>query len=58
MLKKYLSYYWFSKFKNIFSRSVFGEFQLTQLSLDFKTSCCNLKVEGLEAKTSAAFPLF
>ena len=26
--------------------SVFGELQLAQISLDFKTSCCNLKIRG------------
>ena len=32
---------WFSKFKKFVSRSVFGELQLTQISLNFKTSCWN-----------------
>ena len=30
--------------------SVFGELQLTQISLNFKTSCCNLKIRGLGPK--------
>ena len=30
------------KFKKLVSRSAFGELQLTQISLNFKTSCCNL----------------
>ena len=32
------------------SRSVLGELQLTQRSLIFKTSYCNLKIRGLGAK--------
>ena len=58
---KYLciSYYWerltflklrFFKFKNFVSRSVFGELQPTQISSNFITSCCNLKIRGLRAK--------
>ena len=39
----------FSKFKNFFSRSVFGELQLAWISLNFKTSCRNLKIRGLAA---------
>ena len=39
----------FSKSKKFVSRSVFGEFQLTQI-LNFKTSCYNLKIRGLGAK--------
>ena len=34
----------FSKFKKFVSRSVFGELQLTQISLNYKTPCCNLKI--------------
>ena len=34
---------WFKKFV---TRSVFGEFQLTQMSLKFKSSCSNLKIRG------------
>ena len=37
----------FSRFKKIFTGSVFGELQLTQISLNFQTSCCNLKIRGL-----------
>ena len=37
----------FSKFKKFVSRSVFGELQVTQISLNFKTSCYNLKIRGL-----------
>ena len=38
--------------------SLFEELQLTQISLNFKSSCCNLKIRGLGAKLSVAFPLF
>ena len=40
---------------NFFSPVVFGELQLTQLSLNFKTSCCNIKIRGLGAKVYVAF---
>ena len=43
------------KFKEFISRSVFGELQLRQTSLNFKNSCCNLKIRGLEANLSVAF---
>ena len=33
----------FSGFKIFFNMSAFGELQLTQISLNFETSCCNLK---------------
>ena len=36
----------------------FGQLQLTQILLNFKTSCCNLKMKRLRAKQSVAFPLF
>ena len=49
---------WFSKFKKFVATSVFGELQLTQMLLNFKTSCCNLKIRGLEAKLCVAFQLF
>ena len=39
----------FSKFKKFVFRSVFGELQLTQISLNFKTLCSNLKIRGLGA---------
>ena len=35
----------FFKFKKLVTRSVFGELQLTQMPLNFKTSCCNLKIK-------------
>ena len=37
-----------SGFKIFVTRSVFGEIQLMQISLNFKTSCCNLKSEVWE----------
>ena len=41
----------FSGLKKFVTRSVFGELRLTQLiSLNFKTSCCNLKIKGLGTK--------
>ena len=47
----------FCKFKKIVTRSVFGELQLTQISLKFKT-CCNFKIRSLGAKLCVAFLLF
>ena len=44
--------------KKSVTRSVFGELQLRQISLNFRTSCCNLKIRGLGAKLSVAFLLF
>ena len=40
----------FPKFKKYVTKSVFREFQLTQISLNIKTSCSNVKIRGLEAK--------
>ena len=34
---------WFSGFKKFATMSVLGGLQLTQILLNFKTSCCNLK---------------
>ena len=48
----------FFRFEKFASRSVFVELQLTQISLNFKSSRCNLKIRGLGAKLSAAFLLF
>ena len=48
----------FSGFKNFVIGSVFGELQLTQMSLNFKTSCCNLKITSLRTKLYVAFLLF
>ena len=39
----------FSGLKNL-SPGQFWELQLTKTSLNFKTSCCNLKIRGLGAK--------
>ena len=47
----------FSGFKKFVTESVFGELQHTQISLNFETSCCCLKIRGLEAKLCVAFPL-
>ena len=47
----------FPKFKKIVTRSVFGELQLKQISLSFKT-CCKLKMVVLGAKLCVAFVLF
>ena len=38
------------KFKKIISRSLFGELQLKQISLNFKNFRCNLKIRGLGGK--------
>ena len=46
----------FYKFIKIDTRSVFWELQLTEISLNFQTSCCNLKISGLGAKLCV--PLF
>ena len=43
-----------SGFKRFVTRLVFGELQLTQISLNFKTSCCNLKIRGLGGKLCLA----
>ena len=48
----------FCGFKKFVTMSVFGELQLTQISLNFKTSCCNLKIRGMGAKLCVAFLLF
>ena len=47
-----------SKFKKFVTSSVLGELQLTQILLNFKTSCCNFKIRDLGAKLSETFPLF
>ena len=48
----------FPRFKKFVTRSVFGELQLTQISLNFKSFCCNLKTRGLGTKLCVAFVLF
>ena len=44
--------------KNYISRSVFGELQFTQISFNFKTSCCCLRIKGLGVKLCVTFLLF
>ena len=46
---------WFFKFKKFFSTPVFAELQLTQVWLNFETSCFNLKIRGLRANVWVAF---
>ena len=53
-----ISKFRFSGFKKFVTRSVFGELQLTRILLNFKISCCNLKIRGLETKLCVAFLLF
>ena len=48
----------FSGFKKFVTESVFRELQLTQVSLNFKTSLCNLKIRGLGARLCVAFLIF
>ena len=45
----------FSEFKKFVTRSVFRELQLTQISLNFKTNCCNLKIRDLGTKLCVAY---
>ena len=45
-------------FNKFIMRSVFEEFQLTQISLNFESSCCNLKIRGLGVELCVAFVLF
>ena len=45
----------FSRFEIFLTRPVFGDLQLTQISLNFKTSYFNLKIRGLGAKQCVAF---
>ena len=47
-----------SSFKKFVTRSVFGELQVAQISLNFETSYCNLKIRGLGAKLCVAFLSF
>ena len=48
----------FFGFKKICHQVSFGVLQLTQILLNFKTSCCNLKIRRLGAKLCLAFLLF
>ena len=41
--------------KKFISRSVFWELQLIQISLNFQTPCCNLKLSGAGAKMCETF---
>ena len=45
----------FFKCKKCISIPVFGELQLTQISLNFKVSCCNLKIRRLGKNSCEAF---
>ena len=45
---------WFSKFKKF----AFWELQLKEISLNFQTFCCNLKIRSLGAKLFVSFLLF
>ena len=47
----------FFRFKNLDSRSVFRDLQLTQISLNFQTSCYKLKFRGLGEKTVLRFSI-
>ena len=67
LLKSYNVYYWeqlvtfklqLSKsFKNV-TRSVFRELQLARISLNFKISCCNLKIRSLGSKLCVFILIF
>ena len=48
----------FSRFKKFCHQVSVGELQLTQISLNFKTSSCNLKIRRLGAKQCVVFVLF
>ena len=48
----------FSKFKKFVSRSDFGEPQLSQILLNFQTSCCNLKSRGLVVRVYFVHSIF
>ena len=48
----------FINLKKFVTRSVFAGLLLTQISLNSKTSCCNLKFRGLGAKLWVPFLSF
>ena len=48
----------FSEFKKFVSKSVFRELQLTQISFNFQTFCCNLKIRVVGAKCVRLFCYF
>ena len=56
--KWYTQNFDFKSLKKFVSRSVLGELQLTQISLNFQTFCCSLKIRGFGAKLCVAFLLF
>ena len=45
-------------FKKFVSRSIFGGLQLIKISLNFKTSCCNVKSRSLEEKLAPSLAAF
>ena len=45
----------FFGFKIFVTRPIFGELQLMQISLNFKTSGCNLKISGMGVKLCGFF---
>ena len=47
----------FFKLEKFIPRSVFGKLQLIQISLNFITSCCNLKSRGLQKNQARLFCL-
>ena len=60
-LKVIIEMFWklqVSGFKKSVTRFVFEELKLTQRSLNFKTSCCNLKIRVLGAEMCVAFLFF
>ena len=54
LLRKRRTKLQFSKFKMFVPRSVIGELQLTQISLNFQTSGCSLKIRRLVARLCVA----
>ena len=44
--------------RNYFTKGTAQELLLTQISLNLKTSCCNVKIRGQGAKLCVAFLLF
>ena len=48
----------FYKFKKFFLKSVFGELQLTQVSMYFQSSYCNLKITDPKTKLCVVFLFF
>ena len=48
----------FKSLKSLSSNQIFWELQLTQISLNFQTSCCNLKIRALGAKLCVAWYYF